>query len=437
MLEIFSIFLVIPVVVILRRLVGFNYAHGHRSSKKNDDDAVNTKDSNAYMASMAVDFFFIVIPLLLIFTVLTEWTQVLAVLLTLILLLCIIVKRDNSSSMQRFRAPDFTRKVISAFRAITMIVTCLCILAVDFQIFPRKYAKTETYGTGWMDLGVGSFVLMNALVSRQARNVHSGGWKTALQSTCPLILLGFGRLVSTRGIDYQVHAGEYGVHWNFFFTLAGVSLLTSTISIHPQYCGILGLFILIGYQIFLVQGLNAYLLSDVRGMDIISQNKEGIFSIFGYWGLYLVGVQISYHIFFQNNHPASSDKRTRRLFVVSLLLWLLTIVLDHHVERVSRRMCNMAYVMLVLAGNFQILAIAMLSEYIIPGIDLAVLEGAFNQNLLSIFLLANILTGLVNLSIDTISASSIQALFILVMYSFSLCFFAGVTYFYGFRLKFW
>lgn len=318
-----------------------------------------------------------------------------------------------------------------------MIVTCLCILAVDFQIFPRKYAKTETYGTGWMDLGVGSFVLMNALVSRQARNVHSGGWKTALQSTCPLILLGFGRLVSTRGIDYQVHAGEYGVHWNFFFTLAGVSLLTSTISIHPQYCGILGLFILIGYQIFLVQGLNAYLLSDVRGMDIISQNKEGIFSIFGYWGLYLVGVQISYHIFFQNNHPASSDKRTRRLFVVSLLLWLLTIVLDHHVERVSRRMCNMAYVMLVLAGNFQILAIAMLSEYIIPGIDLAVLEGAFNQNLLSIFLLANILTGLVNLSIDTISASSIQALFILVMYSFSLCFFAGVTYFYGFRLKFW
>ena len=36
-----------------------------------------------------------------------------------------------------------------------------------------------------------------------------------------------------------------------------------------------------GYQFFLVQGLNHYLLSNERGMDIIGQNKEGIFSIFG------------------------------------------------------------------------------------------------------------------------------------------------------------
>jgi len=30
-----------------------------------------------------------------------------------------------------------------------------------------------------------------------------------------------------------------------------------------------------------MRGLNLYLLSNERGMDIISQNKEGIFSIFG------------------------------------------------------------------------------------------------------------------------------------------------------------
>lgn len=47
-------------------------------------------------------------------------------------------------------------------------------------------------------------------------------------------------------IFMQVHAGEYGVHWNFFFTLAAVSILTSIINIPPQYSGIFGVAILIG-----------------------------------------------------------------------------------------------------------------------------------------------------------------------------------------------
>ena len=106
----------------------------------------------------------------------------------------------------------------------------------------------------------------------------------------------------------QVHTGEYGVHWNFFFTLAAVSILTSIIKIPPQYSGIFGVAILIGiifsciciiigfsedflislvnfnssgFQYWLSHGLNVYLLSDERGTDILSKNKEGIFSILG------------------------------------------------------------------------------------------------------------------------------------------------------------
>ncbi|XP_021765638.1 uncharacterized protein At4g17910 isoform X2 [Chenopodium quinoa] len=444
LLDIFSISFVIPIIVLLRRAIGFNYVSGsiksQRSSKKDDGDSATAKYFNAYMVSMAVDFLFIVVPILLIHTVLSEWIHKLALLLTLFLLFLMLVKRYSTSSSPGSHEPcDTVRKSISSFRVAMMIITCTCILAVDFKIFPRKYAKTETYGTSWMDLGVGSFVVANALVSRHARNVFSGGWKIALQSTCPLILLGFARLVSTSGVDYQVHVGEYGVHWNFFFTLAAISLLTSAINVHPQYCGVLGLFILIGYQIFLVQGLNTYLLSDVRGLDIISQNKEGIFSIFGYLGMYLIGVQLGYQLFFKNNNSASShrDQLTRyRVCAVSVLLWLLTLVLNLHVEQVSRRMCNMAYVMLVLAVNFEVLAIFMLSEFT-PGSNFTALEGAFDQNLLASFLLANLLTGLVNLSIDTLFASSNQALVILVLYAFVLSFFTGLASFYGFRLKFW
>jgi hypothetical protein len=29
-----------------------------------------------------------------------------------------------------------------------MLVTCVTILAIDFPVFPRRYGKTETYGTG-------------------------------------------------------------------------------------------------------------------------------------------------------------------------------------------------------------------------------------------------------------------------------------------------
>lgn len=162
-----------------------------------------------------------------------------------------------------------------------MLITCICILAVDFKIFPRRYAKTETYGTSLMDVGVGAFVFANSFVSRQARGISTMGLRSALSSTSPLLFLGFARLVSTTGVDYQVHVGEYGVHWNFFFTLAGVAVLTSVINVSPKYCGLVGSLVLIGYQVCLMNGLNSYLLSAERGSDIISQNKEGIYSIFG------------------------------------------------------------------------------------------------------------------------------------------------------------
>jgi hypothetical protein len=36
-----------------------------------------------------------------------------------------------------------------------MLVTAICILGVDFPIFPRRFAKTADYGYGLMDLGKG------------------------------------------------------------------------------------------------------------------------------------------------------------------------------------------------------------------------------------------------------------------------------------------
>lgn len=47
-------------------------------------------------------------------------------------------------------------------------------------------------------------------------------WKEAAWGC--LLTTGAGRALSTHSLDYQNHVGEYGVHWNFFLTLAALRL---------------------------------------------------------------------------------------------------------------------------------------------------------------------------------------------------------------------
>ncbi|TYI91468.1 hypothetical protein E1A91_D03G194500v1 [Gossypium mustelinum] len=275
----------------------------------------------SYLASVALDYVFLVLPTLLIFTVLAEWVYICLIGLLLLLVFFTAVKRTYS--LPYMEGPNASRASISSYRVVTMFITCLCILAVDFRIYPREYAKTETYGASLMDLGVGSFVLMNAVTSRQARNIKSSmsWWKAAFKSTTPLLLLGFARLASTLSLDYQVHVGEYGVNWNFFFTLAGVSILTSILNVPAEYSGILGSVILVGY-----------------------------------WGMYLVGVQVSYYLFFENHTTKQRSKHETRIRIcfLTIMFWILTLLIDRYVERISRRMCNLAYVTWVVAQNLQV-----------------------------------------------------------------------------------
>ena len=63
------------------------------------------------------------------------------------------------------------KQSIAEYRSLVLIVTVVCILAVDFPaVFPDKFHKSATFGTSIMDLGVGGFIVANGLVAKEARS---------------------------------------------------------------------------------------------------------------------------------------------------------------------------------------------------------------------------------------------------------------------------
>ena len=56
------------------------------------------------------------------------------------------------------------------------------------------------------------------------------------------------RLGMTKAAGYQEHVGEYGEHWNFFFTLAAVAALTAAVRLPPAALLPAGAFVLTAHQ---------------------------------------------------------------------------------------------------------------------------------------------------------------------------------------------
>eukprot|EP01117_Protostelium_nocturnum_P001103 TRINITY_DN1142_c0_g1_i13.p1 TRINITY_DN1142_c0_g1~~TRINITY_DN1142_c0_g1_i13.p1 ORF type:complete len:292 (+),score=39.32 TRINITY_DN1142_c0_g1_i13:689-1564(+) len=291
-----------------------------------------------------------------------------------------------------------------------------------------------------MDVGVGSFLFASSLTSKQTLAVNSR-LKTiqkTLSSTSPLLIVGFIRLLGVKATDYQEHVSEYGVHWNFFFTLASVSILFSLLQIVKHEINIvLGIFMLIAYQFSLSKfGLSSYLQNNDRS-NLLNQNKEGIFSLFGYTALFLFGREIGRAIFSNKERDLANWKwMSVKMGLGSCITLLLGLLSHYYIEQTSRRMVNMAYVLTTLSMNLLLLSCLLLISICTPSTENVVLV-SINHNGLAMFMLANLLTGAINLSIKTLYCGSLLSFSINLAYIFLLCGVAVVLYRKRILIKFW
>jgi len=362
--------------------------------------------------------------------------------------------------------PFPVRPFITTYRGAMMVITCLAILAVDFRIFPRRFAKVETWGTSLMDLGVGSFVFSAGVVSaRPILKLRYSERKMTLRDrlqasakhSLPLLVLGLGRLWSVKGLDYAEHVTEYGVHWNFFFTLAFippfVALFQSFFSVIPSYA-LLSMLLSGMYQVVLeTTNLKAFILIAPR-TDLFSQNREGVFSFIGYLSIFLGGEATGMYVLprdLSSTTPTQSiTGYQRRVTLLGRLAfwsitWTILFLCTTNYRyglglQISRRLANLPYCLWVAAFNCcQLTAFCSLESIFFPGVYRVVdketeeketeratsrVLRAYNRHGLAIFLVANLLTGLVNLTLPTLTMDRFQSMGVLSVYAVVLTGFA-------------
>lgn len=382
-----------------------------------------------------------------------------------------------------------------------MLVTCITILAVDFRIFPRKFAKTETFGISVMDIGIGGFIVSSALTSKYARGhlgrksaasiSNSSSHKSSLLSSCralpwknlSVLALGVGRMVLLKVSNYHERVSEYGLHWNFFVTLFAVWTISDIFHfiVPRRFMVIVSFAILISYQFVLNNtSLTSHMLSGPRN-NFFSANREGICSLFSFVPLYLIVESFSnkyFHIdvnaafqvdtssnansavnalerkdgdMYRNTqndmeslavvsddgHDRSIEKRfntpqtptffwipvhpftyriCRALLYVCAFTWISWLV-SCRIQPTSRRLTNLTYILIVLAISASLMLSIILAD-IIGGLSVKVMTLEYtNRGQLFVFLVANICTGIVNLTIKTLYTAREIAIAILLLYS--------------------
>lgn len=436
-------------------------------------------------AHLLLDFTLLITPLVLSCTVLSDvlhWVVISVAVADVCALAILCSNRKKKPASHQSLIDSFEHRhvesklvpFLTAFRVLVNIKTAISILAVDFSVFPRRYAKTETYGTGVMDFGVGAYVMANAMVCPEARGKKVQCPKLhhlakQLFSVWPLVLLGFARLASVKSTGYHEHVTEYGVHWNFFFTLAIVRVVASAIlAVFPTNVSwLLSLLISGVYQVVLeTTDLKSFLTQNTERSSFVQANKEGIFSVVGYVAIYMAGVQVGVYLMQTRTLVKDWIRAIRNLLLGSFGLWVALHTCQIHIEPVSRRMANLPFCIWTIAQSLFFLSCLGIADLvllfakvvsnfsavpaswiphqcsetkrkIINKLEALCLVQSVNRNQLLFFLLANVMTGLTNILVDTLKSNDVFAVCVLLSYMFINSLIIFILHVNNVTIKFW
>ncbi|XP_049847839.1 phosphatidylinositol-glycan biosynthesis class W protein-like isoform X2 [Schistocerca gregaria] len=270
------------------------------------------------------------------------------------------------------RLNDKRKNFIKNIRENLVVATCVAILAVDFPAyFPVRLSKSSVYGASIMDFGVSSFVFMNGITTSKGEMPNLKRIKNSLKSSLKTIIMiacfGIQRLIyfSIIGFD-RVSVKEYGVHWNFYFTLCVLITLGCIIQLPPVASFLLGFVVLLVYQYSLtLLNLGEFIVSAPR-TNLFSKNREGILSCISFFSMICV-LRIVAQIFRKPRSKTGWWLVALTIFSITLGSWMLGFFFESRLNILSsRRMCNVPYILYTITLCMFVLFFHLVIDLILP-----------------------------------------------------------------------
>ncbi|CAD6192089.1 unnamed protein product [Caenorhabditis auriculariae] len=410
------------------------------------------KSISAFWCKFLVDLVFVVFPSMLTMTVWSSHLAIVVSILTvcvctlLLFIICEAVFKTNRPSFKQImnRIVDEHQHPTMFFtyaRALSSVTICSAILAVDFSVFPRRFSKTEKYGHSLMDLGVSAVILQAGIGSSLKFYNRKSLPKTARyqwlsSSTLFLFMFGLARTIVLSVLNYHQNVTEYGVHWNFFFTLACVRVLYAILPCRYPFlnailCLLFHQFILVGL------GYERWIITDEnKRTNLFEANAEGIVSLAGYLVIFYTGLSLGRFLANTGIRVKSWLQRCLHIALFIAVSYGLQKASEVFVGPPSRRVVNMTYIF----SQFFVLMVGFIGCLIVHMFTLLAwsanlpqfttgsnddpffnvepcLTKSLNSNGLLFFLLANVMTGAVNGAVqNTLQTDDVTAMIILLSY---------------------